>query len=49
VRDREIYLSCVNGIAVSEIVGVFSDKRLGVHVTNRNWKTVTKLAELANS
>ena len=47
VRDREIYLWCPGGIRDSKIVEVFSDKRLGVDVTARNWRTVTKLAELA--
>jgi uncharacterized protein (DUF1697 family) len=49
VRDREIYLWCSGGIRDSKIVEVFSDKRLGVDVTARNWRTVTKLAELAMS
>lgn len=47
VRDREIYLWCPGGIRDSKIVEIFSDKRLGVDVTARNWRTVTKLAELA--
>jgi len=49
VAAREIYMWCPNGQIASEIVGVFSEKRLGVDVTVRNWRTVTKLAELAGA
>jgi len=46
---REIYLWCPNGLLASELPKAFSDKRLGVATTTRNWRTVTKLSELADS
>jgi uncharacterized protein (DUF1697 family) len=46
VRGREIYLWCKNGVRESKLFGVFSDARLGVKTTARNWNTVTKLLAL---
>lgn len=46
VAGREIYLWCKNGVLESKLFGVFSDKRLKVAGTARNWNTVTKLLAL---
>lgn len=48
-REREIYLWCPNGVLGSKLPGVFSEARLGVTTTTRNWNTVTKLLALADS
>lgn len=47
VRGREAYLWLPNGMMDSALPAAFSDRRLGVTVTTRNWNTVAKLAELA--
>jgi uncharacterized protein (DUF1697 family) len=44
----EVYLRCPNGYGRSKLSNAFFEKRLGVAATTRNWKTVTKLAELTN-
>jgi uncharacterized protein (DUF1697 family) len=48
VKTREIYLHCPNGYGRSKLTNAYFEKRLGVAATTRNWKTVTKLAELAS-
>lgn len=48
VVGREIYLHCPDGYGRSKLTNAFFEKRLGVAATTRNWKTVTKLAELAS-
>lgn len=47
VRGREIYLSCPNGFARSKLTNAWFDARLATIGTSRNWRTVTKLVELA--
>jgi uncharacterized protein (DUF1697 family) len=47
-RGREIYAWHPDGIQRSRLAKLLSDKRLGVKVTARNWRTTTKLLELAN-
>jgi uncharacterized protein (DUF1697 family) len=42
----EIYLHCPNGYGRSKLTNAYFEKELGVAATTRNWKTVTKLAEL---
>jgi uncharacterized protein (DUF1697 family) len=44
---REIYAWHPQGIHSSLLARRLSDKRLGVTVTARNWKTTTKLLEMA--
>jgi uncharacterized protein (DUF1697 family) len=44
---REIYAWHPQGIHSSPLARQLSDKRLGVTVTARNWKTTTKLLEMA--
>ena len=48
-KGREIYAWHPKGIHNSPLAKLLSDKRLGVAVTARNWNTVTKLLELAQS
>lgn len=48
VDDRVVYLWCPNGVLASKLPAAFSDKRLGVTTTTRNWRTTTKLLELAD-
>jgi len=47
VLGRELYLWLPDGMAVSPMGKWPWDRLLGVAGTNRNWNTVTKLAELA--
>jgi len=44
---REIYAWHPGGIHKSRLARMLSDKRLGVVATARNWKTTTKLLEMA--
>lgn len=45
---REIYAWHPEGIHSSRLARLLTDKRLGVIVTARNWKTTTKLLEMAD-
>jgi uncharacterized protein (DUF1697 family) len=45
--DRVVYAWLPKGVQGSKVLGLLSDKRLGVTTTNRNWNTTTKLLELA--
>src|ERR1700722_12443044 len=45
---REIYAWHPQGIHNSRLARMLSDKRLGVVATARNWKTTTKLLEMAD-
>jgi uncharacterized protein (DUF1697 family) len=45
--DRVIYQWCPEGYSEAPQVAPYTEKRLGVAVTARNWNTVTKLAALA--
>jgi uncharacterized protein (DUF1697 family) len=47
MSGKQIYLWCPYGVAGSTMLDSFADRRLGVTVTIRNWRTVQKLAELA--
>jgi uncharacterized protein (DUF1697 family) len=47
VRGRELYLWLPDGMANGPMAKWPWDRLLGVPGTNRNWNTVTKLAELA--
>jgi uncharacterized protein (DUF1697 family) len=49
VVGREIYLHCPNGYGRSKLTNAYFEKQLDVAATTRNWKTITKLAELANA
>jgi uncharacterized protein (DUF1697 family) len=45
---REIYAWHPDGIHSSQLARLLTDKRLGVTATARNWKTTTKLLEMAD-
>jgi uncharacterized protein (DUF1697 family) len=47
--DRVIYAWLPNGVQGSKVLGLLTDKRLGVTTTNRNWNTTTKLLEMASA
>jgi len=46
---REVYLAYPNGSARSKLGHALLESRLGVSVTLRNWRTVSRLAEIASS
>ncbi len=47
--SREVYLHCPNGYGRTKLNNAYFERRLRVAATTRNWKTVTKLRELAAS
>jgi uncharacterized protein (DUF1697 family) len=47
VGRREIYVWCPQGVHATKLGNAFWEKRLGVVATGRNWKTVTRLLEMA--
>ena len=47
--EREIYAHFPDSIRDSKLAALLSDRRLGMSATARNWNTVTKLLELAES
>jgi uncharacterized protein (DUF1697 family) len=49
VVGQEIYLHCPNGYGRTKLNNAYFEQHLGVAATTRNWKTVTKLAELAGA
>lgn len=49
VRGREVYAWHPGGVGRSELAKLITERRLGVAVTARNWRTVTKLLELAHA
>jgi uncharacterized protein (DUF1697 family) len=49
VSGTEVYLHYPDGYGRSKLTNAYLEKKLGVAATNRNWRTVTKLAELAGA
>ena len=49
VRGREVYLHCPDGMARSKLTNAWFDSQLSTVSTMRNWKTVSKLLELASN
>jgi uncharacterized protein (DUF1697 family) len=49
VVGQEVYLHCPNGYGRSKLSNAYFEKQLDVRATTRNWRTVTKLAELAGA
>jgi uncharacterized protein (DUF1697 family) len=43
----EFHLHLAGGVIGSKVPGLLDERRLGVTVTGRNWRTVTRLAELS--
>ncbi len=48
VCGREIHVWCPGGVYASPLLQVLSERRLGVTVTARNWRTVTRLLAMAS-
>jgi uncharacterized protein (DUF1697 family) len=49
VVGTEVYVRYPNGLANGRLTGALLDKTLGMQGTNRNWRTVTRLAEMARA
>jgi uncharacterized protein (DUF1697 family) len=49
VVGREVFLHCPQGYGRSKLTNAYFEKELDVAATTRNWKSVTKLAELAQT
>lgn len=49
LAGEEIYLHCPNGYGRTKLSNAFFERRLGVAMTTRNWRTVVTLAELAGA
>jgi len=47
IAGREVYLHCPGGYGTTKLTNAFWERRLRVGATTRNWRTVTKLLELA--
>jgi uncharacterized protein (DUF1697 family) len=47
VLDREIYLYLPNGVARSKLTNAYFDAKLANVSSGRNWRTVSKLSDLA--
>jgi uncharacterized protein (DUF1697 family) len=48
IIDREVYLYCPGGYGNTKLSNTFFEQKLKVRATTRNWKTVSKLVELAS-
>ncbi|WP_445150057.1 DUF1697 domain-containing protein [Baekduia sp. Peel2402] len=46
IRGREAYLWLPNGVQNSPLAKAMNEKRFGVRLTGRNWRTVEKLSAL---
>jgi uncharacterized protein (DUF1697 family) len=49
IRGSEAYLWLPGGVQSSKLLKTINEKRLGVTLTGRNWRTVEKLLELADA
>jgi uncharacterized protein (DUF1697 family) len=49
VSGQEVYLHTPNGYGRSKLSNAYFEKQLDVRATTRNWRTVTKLAELTGA
>ncbi len=49
VRGSEAYLHCPNGYGRTKLGNAYVEKQLGVGGTTRNWRTTTKLLDLAGA
>ncbi len=47
MRGHEIYVWCPTGYGRTVLSNEFFERRLKLAATTRNWRTVTRLAELA--
>ena len=48
VDGKVVYVFCPNGYGKTKLNNTFFEKKLKTSATTRNWKTVTKLIELAS-
>lgn len=48
IRGREVFLHCPTGYGRTKLNNGFLERKLRVTATTRNWKTVTKLIDLAS-
>src|SRR4051812_27523912 len=49
IRGSEAYVWLPDGVQNSKLLKAINEKRLGVTLTGRNWRTVGKLLELADA
>ena len=49
LAGKEVFLSCPDGYGKTKLSNAFFEKMLDTVATTRNWKTVTKLAEMADT
>jgi uncharacterized protein (DUF1697 family) len=49
LSGKEVYIYCPNGYGKTKINNSFFESKLKVQATTRNWKTVIKLEELAQT
>jgi uncharacterized protein (DUF1697 family) len=47
VAGTEVFLRYPNGLAKAQLTSAMLERKLGVAGTNRNWRTVVRVAELA--
>jgi uncharacterized protein (DUF1697 family) len=47
IVGRDVYVHCPKGYGRTKLNNAFFERKLGTTGTTRNWKTVTKLSELA--
>lgn len=47
--DQEVYLHCPGGYGKTKLNNTFIERRLAVTATTRNWKSVTRLAEMTRA
>jgi len=48
MKDKFLYLHCPTSFAKTKLTNNLIERKLKVDATSRNWKTITKLAELSN-
>ena len=49
IKDRVIYVYCPDGYGRTKINNMFFEKHLKITATTRNWKTCSKLLEMAQA
>jgi uncharacterized protein (DUF1697 family) len=49
IKDTGVYLHCPGGFGVSKLSTNFFERKLKVKATARNWKTVSKLVDMAHN
>lgn len=48
IAGRTVYLYCPNGYGRTKLTNNFFENKLKTFATTRNWKTISKLVEIAN-